>query len=166
MYIRLLQIEIIGPQGDKLVWVFLFVALIVALVFFFNKKRTFAWPSLINRVLVSIEKNKVYHPTTIQLKVVNKTAKAIVIENPIIRFKRGKTTSAYKIKKVNAKNIYPLYLEPAKTHLLPVDLDPFFEYNPKLKKFNRLRIEFTYNQNKQKSSNYLLLRPTLFRSES
>jgi hypothetical protein len=159
-----LQIETVGPQGDKLIWVFFVAILIGLIVFFLNKKSTFTLPSFRQKVSIKAEKNRVYHPTVIHFIIENKKKKAIDIEHPVVRFKHWRRTKAFKIKSVNAKKIYPLYLEPGKSHELSVALGPFYEYDKKLKKFSKLRIEFNYGS-KKLSSRYLLLKPTLFRSE-
>jgi hypothetical protein len=159
-----LQIEIIGPQTDKLVWIILAIIAIALLAYYFSRKPSFKMPSFKNGLIIKAEKNRVYHPTVIHIKIENKTKKSIIIEHPVVRFKRRRNTKAYKIKAVNARNIYPLYLESGKTHHLPVALEPFYDYDHKLKKFSRLRVEFKYNKGKEKKSKYLLLKPTLFRS--
>lgn len=165
MYNFILQIETVGPQGDKLIWVFLILVIIGITAFILTRKNHFSIFSFRKKIIVTIQKNKVYHPSVIQLNIENKSKKAIVIEHPVIRFKSGRKNIAFKIKAVNARVIYPLFLEIGKTHQLPVALEPFYDYNPKLKKFSRLRIEFKYDKEKQKKTRYLLLKPTFFRSE-
>ncbi len=160
-----LQIEVIGPQSDKLIWIFLIIIIIGIIVYLFSRKSSFKMPSFNSGVSIKTKKNRVYHPSVIHIEIENETKKAIVIEHPIVRFKRGRDTKAFKIKAVNARNIYPLFLEAGKTHQLPVALEPFYDYDRKLKKFSRLRIEFKYNKEKDKKSKYLLLKPTLFRSD-
>lgn len=164
MYNHILQIETVGPQGDKLIWVLLIMVAIALMAYFFVRKSSFNLPSFKSKVIVKAEKNKIYHPTVIHLKIENRKKKAIVIEHPVVRFRRGRNTKAFKIRAVNARSIYPLYLEANKTHELAVALEPFYEYDPKLKKFSRLRIEFIYDKEIQKISSYLILKSTLFRS--
>jgi hypothetical protein len=165
----LLQIETIGPEGDKLIWVFLTIVLIIGLFFLlkgkFNSKNKgiFQRFSFSRGVKINLEKNKKLHPTVIHLNVINQSSKAITIQHPILRFKRGKNTKAFKIKGVNSSSIYPLYLEAKQTHKLPVLLQSFYDYDKKLKGFPRLRIECKYNENNLAKSSYLLLRSTIFR---
>ncbi|MBN2262423.1 MAG: hypothetical protein JW735_05885 [Prolixibacteraceae bacterium] len=164
MCIKLLQIEIIGPQGDKLIWVFIIIALIAVVVYLRMIKQKFSLQNFRKKVIVKVEKNKVYHPDAVHIIIENKTAKAIDIENPVIRFKLRSKSKAFKIKAVNTRNIYPLYLENGKTHHLPVSLEPFYNFDNSLKKFTQLRIEFNYNKSQSKKSRYILLKPTLFKS--
>ncbi|HPR59617.1 MAG TPA: hypothetical protein PLF35_01650 [Prolixibacteraceae bacterium] len=163
MYIRLLQIEIVGPQGDKLIWLFIVMAIIAVVAYLFIIKRKFSLQNFNKRITVRVEKNKIYHPDTVHIIIENKTAKAIDIENPVIRFKHRRKSKAFKIKAVNTRNIYPLYLESGKTHHLPVALEPFYSFDNSLKKFSQLRIEFIYNKTQNQKSSYIVLKPTLFK---
>lgn len=160
----LLQIQTIGPEGDKLVWIVLILIAIFSFFFIIKKKKwTLNLTAFKSVLLVSLQKNKIYHPSVVHLKLLNKSNKAIVIDHPIIRFKNSFQTKAYKIKAVNASAIYPLYLEAGKTHILPIALQPFYDYEQQLKKFSKLRIEFSYNHQNFKTTRYILLKPTLFR---
>jgi len=163
MYIRLLQIEIIGPQGDKLIWIFIVMIIMAVVAYLFMIKQKFSIQKYRKRVTVRVEKNKIYHPDTVHIIIENKTAKAIDIENPVIRFKHRRKSKAFKIKAVNTRNIYPLYLESGKTHHLPVALEPFYSFDNSLKKFSQLRIEFIYNKTQNQKSSYIVLKPTLFK---
>lgn len=160
----LLQIETVGPEGEKLLWIFLVLLLLGLFTFVASKKGFINRFSYSSSVLLSVEKNKIYHPTSILFNIENKEKKSIIIQNPVLRFKRGSAEKAFKIKSVNTSSIYPLYLEPGKNHELSVALQPFYDFDKNLKKYSRLRIEFNYNQ-QFKKSNYLLLKPTLFRKE-
>lgn len=159
----IIQVNTVGPEGYKLIWVLLILLIIVAVIFLTKGKFKIRIPSFSNALIIQIKKNKVYHPTVIHLKIKNNKKKVVLIENPILRFKMGRNTKAFKIKSVNSSKIYPLYLEANQTHELPVALQNFYDYDKELKKYSRLRIEFSYDETKSKSSSYLLLKPTLFR---
>ncbi|MBN2806778.1 MAG: hypothetical protein JXR22_08970 [Prolixibacteraceae bacterium] len=156
----LLQIETVGPEGHKLLWVLLILLLLGAIAFFwklpilhFSKRKGLS---------LQVEKNKRYHPTTIFFKIENNGDQAIDLDQPVIRFKDYLKEKAYKIKGVNTAAIYPLYLEPGKSHELVVALQPFYDHAPVLKNFQRVRVEISYQGTKLKSA-YLLLKPGLFR---
>ena len=163
-FYTLLQIEMVGPEGEKLVWIFLVLLFVGLFAFVLRKKRFINLGTFNSSVTLQIEKNKIYHPTTILYEIENKGKKPIVIQNPVVRFKHFKNEKAFKIKAVNTATIYPLYLEPGKIHELAVALQPFYNFDSDLMKYSRLRIEFNYNQQFKKSA-YLLLKPTLFRKE-
>lgn len=166
MYINLfLQVQTIGPEGKKIVWIVLALFAIGIFYFLLQRKRKFSWPRIGSSIRIRVNKNKIYHPTVVTFSISNLDNKPILIEHPVIRFRRGKRKKAYKIKTVNSKAIYPLYLDSNKTHELPVSLQSFYDFDKKLKRMSRLRIEFNYNKNRFKSSKYILLKPTLFRKE-
>lgn len=158
-----LQIETVGPEGEKVIWVLLFIAIILTSFLLIRGRKKFSFPSFSDGVKVAVSKNKIYHPTIIHLKIINKSKKDVNIEHPILRFKKFRKSKAFKIKSVNSTKVYPMYLEANKTYDLAVALQNFYDYDKTLKRYSRLRIEFRYNQNKFKGSKYLLLLPTLFR---
>ena len=161
----LLQIKTVGPESYKLFWIVLILIISGLILSLSKKKIKISRLRLLSAITIDIEKNKTYHPVTVTFSITNREKDAIAIEHPVLRFKQGRNRKAYKIKSVNAKAIYPLFLETNKTHVLPVSLQPFYEYEKNLKRFSKLRIEFTYNRNRFKKSEYVLLKPTLFKKE-
>lgn len=165
MLLYLLQIETVGPESKKLLWLVLILIAIGITVFLSKKKFKLKLPHLKSVISVDIQKNKIYHPSVVHIAIVNKTTKAIIVQNPVLRFRRGRKTKAYKITSVKTKDIYPLYLEANKTHNLPVTLQAFYDHYKRLKRYSRLRVEFKYDDNRRRRSKYVLLKPTLFRKE-
>lgn len=163
--IHLIQIQTVGPEGGKIFWVIGALLLIGLVTLLARTKVKIKLPSFSKKVVVRLKKNKIYHPTVVHISIANNENKAIVIQNPILRFRRGRKTKAYKITSVKTKDIYPLYLEPNKTHNLPVTLQPFYDHYKRLKRYGRLRVEFKYGDNRRKRSKYVLLKPTLFKKE-
>lgn len=159
----LVQIETVGPEGGKILWAIPAILLITGITLIIKNREKIHLPEFRSSLKVSLNKNAVYHPTIITLEILNKSKKAVTIQNPVIRFRKGRRTKAFKIKAVNSSQIYPLFLEAGKTHVLPVSLQPFYDFDKKLKRLSRVRIEFKYDDHQAKSSKYVLLKPTLFR---
>lgn len=159
----LLQIQTVQPDGDKLIWLLLILTGIGLAVYLYIRRKKIAFTGFRSSLAIELSKNKIYHPTIISLTIENRSKKPVTIHHPIIRFKKLRKEKAFKIKAVNSSQIYPLYLESGKTHVLPVGLDTFFNFDQKLKKFSRVRIEFKYDGDKNKKTRYLLLKPTFFR---
>lgn len=159
----LLQIEIVGPEGHKLKWVLIVIVSLGVLYFLIRKKPSLR--SIINPsdLRFEVKKNKIYHPSTLYFEIENRGNTATDIQHPVIRFKKGRNTKAYKIKAVNASKIYPLYLEKGKKHQLNITLQPFYDFNPNLKKYKQVRVECTFNNSKLKKSRYMILFPTFFK---
>lgn len=163
----ILQVETVGPEGEKLLIVVLVIAVLGLLGFLLIRTRSIKIriPGFRREIKGTISKNRIYHPGIVSLTITNNSKKAIVIENPVLRFRRFRETKAFKIKSVNTSEIYPLYLEAGKTHKLPVSLQPFYDFNKRLKKYPRVRIEWVFNEKNARKTRYVLLKPTLFRKE-
>jgi len=158
-----LQIETVGPEGYKLKWVLLAIVALIALYFLLRKAPSLTSIIKSPELRFKVKKNKIYHPSTLYFEIENQSKIATDIQHPVIRFKKGRNTKAYKIKAVNASKIYPLYLEKGRKHQLSIALQPFYDFNPGLKKYNQVRIECSFNNSKLKKSKYLILFPTLFK---
>ncbi|MBN1926207.1 MAG: hypothetical protein JW798_10250 [Prolixibacteraceae bacterium] len=161
--LMLLQIETVGPEGYKLIWVFLTLGLMVLVTWAVVRKK---WHSRfwLKSIKVEALKNKVYHPETIILSVTNKQTKSIVIESVSLVFKGFKNKRSFVITRVGGKKIYPLFLEGIKKHTIVLALVPFYSKFPELEKMARLRIEVNIEKGRIYRSRFLLLKPTLFRS--
>lgn len=162
---HIIQIQTIGPEGHKLLFVLAIVLVLVIVFFIVKKKISFTLPSWNSNIIVTLDKNKIYHPTVVTLSITNNSDKAIDIQHTVLRFKKARAKKAYKITSLKSKEIYPLYLEPNKTHSLPVTLQPFYDHYKRLKRYNRLRAEFQFDGSKTKCSRYVLLKSTIFRKE-
>jgi hypothetical protein len=159
----LLQIETVGPEGHKLIWVFLILVAIAFAAWVVLRKKGHSWLSF-NTLKVEIQKNKIYHPETVTLSVKNKRTKAVVIDSVNLTFRGFNKKRSFKITQVAGKKIYPLFLEAGNNHTIVIALASFYSKFPKLKKMARLRIEVNTKQGKTHKTRYLLLKPTLFRS--
>lgn len=158
-----LQIETVGPEGDKVIWLLLIAAFILIAILLLRGQKKLKLPSFSGGVKATITKNKIYNPTIVHLTIVNNSKKDISIENPVLRFKKGRKSKAFKIKAVNSTKIYPMFLEAGQNHTLPILLHAFFQFDENLKHFSHVRIEFSHNNNQKKKTRYILLKPTLFR---
>lgn len=153
----------VAPEGDKLLVILPILLLLVASGLYLWKRKNIKLPIIKRRLKIRLEKNKIYRPTVIHLNVQNTSKSGVSIENPIIRFKKIWSSKAFKIKSVNTQVIYPLYLEAGESHRLPISLEPFYSFNKRLKRYPRIRIEFTFDKTKSRSSNYIFTKSTIFR---
>lgn len=160
---NILQIEIVGPEGYKLKWVLIVLVALIAIFIFIRKMPSLASIIKPSDLRFRVKKNKIYHPSALYFEIENRGEKATVIQHPIIRFKKGSNTKAYKIKAVNASKIYPLFLEKGAKHQLSVALQPFYDFSPGLKKYNQIRVECSFDNSKMKKSRYMIIFPTLFK---
>ena len=170
MYSQLLfaQNEI-GPEGGKLLWVFLVLGILVAaLVLFFrrpgNKKGKTKKPLISKRkVQIEISKDSVYYPDNLTLKVTNKGNVDIDLDKPLLILDNFWLKRKFKLKGMGNRTFYPLYLEMGKTHTLQIDLTRFYSHDKSLKKFPKAKIVISDVKGKRLGSKSVYLRKTLFK---
>lgn len=160
VYFMFLQTEMVEPEGYKMAWVVSFIALIAFLYWLFSGKKI-KWKT--GRVKLELSKNKLYRPTNITMVVRNNSNGPVEIENPVIRFRRIRGSRAFKVKNINSRNIYPLYLDSGQSHDVTVAFSPFFQHDKKLKRFPRVRVEVKIKNGRVLKSKYVLRYSTLFR---
>ena len=73
----ILQVTTVGPEGNKLIWVFLFIIAITTVIFLVKGKLKIRVSNFSSSLLLQVTKNKVYHPTVIHLKITNRNKTAV-----------------------------------------------------------------------------------------
>lgn len=159
----------IGPEGHKLLWVFLVIVLIsLAFIFTtkpFNKKqkkeRKPFFPN--RRLLVELKKDALYYPDNLTLTVKNTGNIDFDIDKPLLVFDNFWLKRKFKLKGMDNRTFYPLYLEKGKSHTLQIDLHRFYGHDKKLKKFPKAKIYLSDIKGKKLASRSVFLRKTLFK---
>uniref|UniRef100_UPI0032168755 hypothetical protein n=1 Tax=uncultured Draconibacterium sp. TaxID=1573823 RepID=UPI0032168755 len=159
----------IGPEGHKLIWVVLIVLAIV-LAFIFTakgsgKKQKKEKKSLFRnpKVQVSLEKDALYYPDNLTLKVENKGNTDIDLNQPLLVFDNFWLKRKFKLKGMGNHSFYPLYLEKGKSHILTIDLTRFYGHDKHLKRFPKAKVYLFDVKGKKLGSKSVFLRKTLFK---
>lgn len=158
----------VGPEGGKLIW-FLLIPLILALVFFVFRKKDLKKtggkkPFFQNRrVKIELEKDSLYYPDNLKLRIKNSGNSDIDIGQPLLVFDNFWLKRKFKLKGVGNRVFYPLYLEKGKTHTLQIDLTGFYAHDKKLKKFPKAKVSVFDVKGKRMGSKSVYLRKTLFK---
>lgn len=158
----------IGPEGDKLIWFLVIPVLIVLLFFVFREKskktttkqKPFFQRSKIN---IELEKDKIYYPGFLTLKVKNRGNYDIDLDKPLLILDNFWLKRKFKLKGMDNRTFYPLYLEKGKTHTLQIDLTRFYSHDKKLKKFPKAKLVIYDIKGKKMGSKSVYLRKTLFK---
>ena len=158
----------IGPEGDKLIWFLLIPVIIIVLFFVFrkkNKKRSTKQKPFFQRSKISIElgKEKLYYPSSLTLKVKNGGGFDIDLDKPLLILDNFWLKRKFRLKGMDNRTLYPLYLEKGKTHTLQIDLTRFYSHDKKLKKFPKAKIIIYDVKGKRLGSKSVYLRKTLFK---
>lgn len=159
----------IGPEGNKLVW-FIFFVLFVLVAYFFYKKRfskakTKSFGSLFGRekVQIILEKDARYYPDNLKLIVKNNGNADLDMDQPLLVFDNFWLKRKFRLKGMENRKLYPLYLEKGKTHSLDIDLTQFYLHDKRLKGYPKVKV-FVHNvKGKKLGSCPLFLRKTLFK---
>ena len=157
----------IGPEGHKLIWVFL-VLLLVSLFFLwqlFGKRKKTGRKGFFKytRVEISLVKDRLYYPDNLKLTIKNKGNTDIDLERPLLIFDSFWIKRKFRLKGTHNARIYPLYLEVNKTHILDIELNSFYQHDKKLKRYAKAKIILETVHGKRLGSKAVYLRKTLFR---
>ena len=158
----------IGPEGDKLIWFLLIPAIIIVLFFVFmkkNKKTATKQKPFFQRskISVELEKDRLYYPDFLNLKVKNMGNSDIDLDRPLLILDNFWLKRKFKLKGMDNRTFYPLYLEKGKTHTLQIDLSRFYSHDKKLKKFPKAKLVIHDVKGKKLGSKSVYLRKTLFK---
>ncbi len=157
----------IGPEGHKLLWFLLVLAVLVvgllvslkprkkiqdARRFFFRKRK----------VSVQLVKDRLYYPDNLELSVQNTGNTAVDIERPLLVFSSIWLKRKFRIKGTNNASIYPLFLDKGQSHTLNIDLNRFYGHDKSLKRLPRAKVIVSEVNGRRLGSCQVFLRKTLF----
>lgn len=157
----------IGPEGHKLVWLLVIIAIAgLAAGFFLLKHKgaggfKFSFP-VRKKVTVDLKKDRLYYPRYLELTVTNQGKSDVDLGNPMLLLSSIWVTRKFKLKGTNKNWYYPLYLMKNQTHTLNIDLHRFYGFDRTLKRLPRARVVVKDEKGRQLGSRKVLLRKTLF----
>ncbi len=152
----------VKPDGDKLIWVLLILAVTIILVGVFRKTGKGKKPLfIIQRIKIELEKNRLYYPDYITLTVKNIGNTDIDLDRPLLTFDNFWLKRKFRLKGIENRSLYPLYFVKGNTHTLNIDLNHFYSYDRKLKRYPKVKITLFNVKGKRLGSNSVYLRKTL-----
>lgn len=159
----------IGPEGGKLLWVvLLFVVIAAAFIILtkpFNKqtKKTKRPLFAKRKLAITLEKDALYYPDNLKLSLKNTGNTDIDLDQPLLVFDNFWLKRKFKLKGMENRTFYPLFLEKGKTHTLQIDLNRFYGHDKSLKKFQKAKLILSDINGKKLGSKSVYLRKTLFK---
>jgi hypothetical protein len=159
----------IGPEGHKLVWVFVVVVVIAAIFILsakpFKTKKSGAHQALFRRrnLKVELSKDRLYYPDNVKLTIHNSGTTDLDIDKPLLVFDNFWLKRKFKLKGMENHHFYPLFLEVGKTHTLNIDLNRFYQHDKSLKKFPKAKVVLLDVKGKKLGSKSVYLRKTLLK---
>ncbi len=159
----------IGPDGDKLLALLLIVALLGALFLVLRGKgkkgttksrRPFFKFKIVR---INLDKDRIYFPDVLTLSVKNIGTEDIDLDRPLLIFDNFWLKRKFRIKGMENRTFYPLYLTKGNTHTLEIDIKRFYYHDKKLKKFPKVSIIVYDVKGRRLGSKSVFLRKTLFK---
>ena len=152
----------IGPEGNKIAWILIILLIIIVFWVFFRKKGIKKQPLFVRqKVNIELEKDRLYFPDEIKLTVKNTGNTDIDLDRPLLIFDNFWLKRKFRLKGMDNRIFYPLYMIKNYTHTLHIDLNHFYSYDRKLKRFPKVKIILFNVKGKRLGSNSVYLRKTL-----
>ncbi len=157
--------ETIGPDGDKLIWIFAVVVLLLVVLYFIGKQSSFNGIqfSFKKRIRVNLVKDRKYYPDVIQMTLTNTGSHDVDIGQPVLVFDNFWFKRKFKLKGTNNYHFYPLILGNGESHSLQIDLDRFYKHDYRLKKYPKVKLIIAEREGRKLGSRSVFLRKTLFK---
>jgi hypothetical protein len=154
----------VGPDGKKLVWVFLVLAVSIIFFVIFRKKGNKKKPLFaMQRVKIELDKDRLYYPDYLTLNVKNVGNTDIDLDRPLLVFDNFWLKRKFRLKGIDNRTFYPLYMVKGYNHTLNIDLNHFYSYDKKLKSYPKVKITIFNVKGRRLGSNSIYLRKTLIK---
>ncbi len=157
----------IGPEGDKLLWILLLLAVaVVAAIFLLTQRKgrsgfRFSFAS-VKKLKIELKKDKLYYPRYLEMTVTNVGQKDVDVAGPLLILKGFWYKRKFKLKGTNQNWFYPVYLPRNQSHTLNIDLHQFYGFDKTLKGLPKAKIVVSDINGRHLGSRQVMLRKTLF----
>jgi len=158
-----------GFEKETLGWIILvlilpFLAILSVVIYRILKNIR---PIKLSRLLKSVkleillEKDKPLRPQVLTMTIRNTGKNEADINAPVLEYRKIWTTRKFKLNGVSGNQIYPMFIDPGKTHQLRIETTTFHQYDRNIKSFYWARIFVTDVDGRQWKSNKVKLRKSL-----
>lgn len=89
---------------------------------------------------VTLEKDRLFRPQLLTLKITNTGKNEADINAPVLEFRKIWSNRKFKLSGISGRFTYPLYLEPGSTHQLRIETATFHQYDRAIKSYYWARI--------------------------
>lgn len=173
MYIfkPLLGFSLYNPDVDKetLVRIILILLVLLAILIAYEIRRTFRNRSRGNlfrifrkiRLQITLDKDRNFRPQVLTLTIRNTGKREAKIEAPVLEYSKIWSKRKFKLNGVNGNQIYPMFIDPGKMHLLRIETATFHQYDRSIKSYYWARIKVRDVDGRKWRSNAVKLRKSL-----
>jgi hypothetical protein len=157
----------VGPEGHKLLWILLLLAIAVVAAFFLltqNKSKSGfrIGFSTGKKVKVELKKDRLYYPQYLELTVTNNGKNDVDLAGPLLILKGFWYKRKFKLKGTNQNWFYPVFLSRNQSHILHIDLHRFYGFDKTLKGLPKAKVVVSDVNGRHLGSRQVMLRKTLF----
>ena len=132
---------VVGPDGHKLVWILIFVLATIIMMVVIRKKGDKKRPLFAReKIKIELEKDRLYYPDTLILNVKNAGNIDIDLDRPLMVFDNFWLKRKFRLKGTDNRIFYPLFMVKGYNHTLNIDLNHFYSYDKKLKRYPKVKI--------------------------
>ena len=154
----------LGPDGDKLLWLLLILLAVVIVCIFLMRKGNKKRPLFAReKVKIELGKDRLYYPDYLTLNVKNTGNTDIDLDRPLLVFDNFWLKRKFRLSGSNNRVFYPLYMSKGYNHTLNIDLNHFYSYDKKLKRYPKVKITISNVKGKRLGSSSIFLRKTLIK---
>jgi len=154
----------VGPDGSKLLWLLLILLSIIIVSVVLMKKGHKKRPLFAReKVKIELDKDRMYYPDYLTLNVKNAGNIDIDLDRPLLVFDNFWLKRKFKLSGTNNRVFYPLFMSKGYNHTLNIDLNHFYSYDKKLKRYPKVKISIFNMKGKRLGSSSIYLRKTLIK---
>lgn len=110
---------------------------------------------------VHLDKDRLFYPKVLTMTIRNTGNQVVDISAPVLEYKKIWSKRKFKLNGVSGQQIYPLLLDPGKTHRLPIETATFQHYDSEIKSYYWARIYVSDVEGRKWKSNDVKLRKSL-----
>lgn len=158
-----------GVEKETLIWInlILIILLLAALAPRIPKLlialQSFHFSRLFRKVKLEIklEKDRPLRPQVLTLTIRNAGKNTADIDAPVLEYRKIWSRRKFKLNGISGNQIYPMYIDPGKTHQLRIETSTFHHYDRTIKTYYRARVFLTDIDGRKWKSNTVILRKSL-----
>ncbi len=166
-----LAFSLFEPNVDKetLVWIIIVLLALLFMMFAIEIRRALLKrkPGSIFRFFrkvrleVSLEKDRNFKPQVLTLTIRNTGKREVNIKAPVLEYSKIWSKRKFRLNGINGNQIYPMFIDPGKMHLLRIETATFHQYDREIKSFYWARIIIRDVEGRKWRSNAVKLRKSL-----
>jgi hypothetical protein len=110
------------------------------------------------KLLVYLDKDRLYHPQVLTLTIKNTGKREVEINAPVLEFRKIWSKRKFKLSGTGGNSKYPLFIEPGEKHQVLIETGRFHQYDQEIKDYYFARVYLSDVDGRKWRSNDVKLR--------